>query len=138
MGWLELLPLLRRLLPLLGRLTPLVETYVAARGATAAEAQSTQEIVARLTAQMQSNAEAALSDRIALRESFDRQQAQLTAITSEVRQLRVAQEEAAAQTAAAAVQIKALASSLRTIVTLLIVALLLCAGTLAAILLHHA
>ena len=63
MGWLELLPLLRRLLPLLDRLPPLLEGVLAGRaGAKAGE--QTAAHIAELT-QSHTNLQATLADHSA-------------------------------------------------------------------------
>lgn len=115
MGWLELLPLLKRVLPLLDRLTPMLEMTVANRMAARSEGD-------------RSGAAAVLAEtQDALVHSVEEQRTQLVGLTQEVKLLRVANDIVVARLQTSEAQSEALAKWVKAaaVVTTLLVLIVL-------------
>ena len=82
MGWLELLPLLKRLLPMLDRLAPTLEALIAGRFGGKAEAERVSTAaIAEVTRSHNS-----------LQQAMEDQRAQMLTVTSGIRQLQISHE----------------------------------------------
>jgi hypothetical protein len=134
MGWLELLPLLKRLLPLLRRLAPLLETFVAARMAASNDTHAALErFSGELKSELTGELAASAQSHIELKAMLASQAEQLRVLTADVQHLHLAGGEHDARLKAVEAQI----ASLRTFALVTILLLVLCAALLAAILLRH-
>lgn len=86
MGWLELLPLLRRMLPLLDRLMPMLEATLAGRAAARAEADRSSAAAPEIARDLE-----------ILLQSVEGQRAQTLALSEEIKRLRMSHEVVAAR-----------------------------------------
>lgn len=126
MGWLELLPLLRRVLPLLDRVTPLLESAIAGRlGSKSVESERTQAAVAALS-----------ESHTDLQSSLDTQREILVALAAQVRSLDATTSALHGQIAAADNRVAAVARAMR-IAFVVLFLLLLCTIVLLLLLLRH-
>ncbi len=134
MGWLELLPLLKRLLPLLRSVAPMLETFLAARMAASNDTHAALErFSGELKSELTGELTASAQSHIELKALLASQAEQLRVLTEDVRHLHVANSKQDARLEAVESQI----ASLRTFALVTIVLLVLCAALLVAILLRH-
>ncbi len=141
MGWLELLPLLKRLLPLLGRLAPTLEAVLVTR---AASGKDTEEAVQRFAGSMKAEFAAAAENHAALAHALESHSEDLRLLAEDVQRLQQTTGQQDARMRAVEVQMDAVAAQMtslsRTVKSFAIVFLLLllaCAGLLTALFLRH-
>ncbi len=126
MGWLEVLALLKRLGPTLTRLVPMLEMFAAARGGSRADAEATDRLTSELVSVSKSHT--------ALAELITGQAGQVATLVNELRQIREADVSDAARLLEVEMQVAALGKAVQQARQLLIVVLLMCLLTLAAVL----
>ena len=125
MGWLELLPLLKRALPLLSRVVPMLETLVASRGLARAELARTSSTSAEVT---QSHGEVVAA--------LEAQSGQLAALAEDVKRLGAADEYFAKRFQAIEGQVSGLQTLLKALAAT-VVLLLLVIVVLLVVLVHR-
>ena len=134
MGWLELLPLLKRLLPLLRRLAPVLETVAAARIAASNDTHAALErFSGELKSEMSGELAASAQSHIELKAMLTSQTEQLGVLSEDVRRLQAASGKQDARLEAVESQI----ASLRTFALATLLLLVLCAALLVVLLLRH-
>lgn len=127
MGWLELLPLLRRVLPLLDRVTPLLESAIAGRlSGKSVESERTQAAVAALS-----------ESHTDLQSSLEAQREILLALAAQVRSLDATTSALHGQIAAVDNRVTAVARTMRIAFAVLLVLLMFSIGLLLLLLLRH-
>ena len=126
MGWLELLPLMRRLLPMLSQLTPMLESMLAGRMGARAE---TERISTAVAATTQSHS--------ALLALLDQQQVQLAQVSNDLQQLRASNDARLSSSVELHRQVADLTSLLRTALVTGGVLLLACLCMLIVLLVRH-
>ena len=127
MGWLELLPLLRRVLPLLDRLAPMLESLLAGRmGARTAEADRTQAAVASLS-----------ESHTGLQNALQTQSDAIQALAGQVHHLEAAIDALHSRLAAADSRVAAVSKTLRIAFTAIFLLLLACITFVLALLLRR-
>jgi cell division protein FtsX len=131
MGWLELLPLLKRILPLLSRIAPMLETYVATR---AAGREDTQAVVDRLSGEF---AVSAQSNHEQITATLAGHTHQLQQLSDEARQLSAMNNLQAARLGEVEQRVSQMQSTIRTLGIGTILLLVACIVLLAALLLRH-
>ena len=126
MGWLELLPLLRRVLPLLDRLAPMLEYLVAGRmgGRAAVEANSA------------SMAEVSKT-HTSLQSTLEAQRLVLLELSAQLGMVRVDADNARAQTLQLASKTADLARTVRNLLVITVSLVLLCLALLLVLVLRH-
>jgi hypothetical protein len=134
MGWLELLPLLKRMLPLLRSVAPMLETFMAARIAASNDTHAALErFSGELKSELTGELAASAQSHIELKAMLASQAEQLGVLTTDVQRLHAASGKQDARLEAVESQI----ASLRTFALVTILLLVLCAALLVAILLRH-
>jgi hypothetical protein len=134
MGWLELLPLLKRLLPLLRSVAPMLETFMAARIASSNDTHAALErFSGELKSDLTGELAASAQSHIELKAMLASQAEQLGILSEDVQRLQAASGKQDARLEAVASQI----ASLRTFALATILLLVLCAALLVAILLRR-
>ena len=126
MGWLELLPLLRRVLPLLDRLTPLLESALVGRSAARAESEKNRSGIDELT-----------QSQAGLVGLLERQHEQMTQLGDELQSLSVAYAALQGRLADLEESHKRSAAMLRTAAAVIVVLLLLVVGLLVFLVVHR-
>ena len=141
MGWLELLPLLKRLLPLLSRLAPTLEAVVVARSANGKDTEAT---VQRFAYSVKTDFAAAAENHATLSHALEQHSEDLRLLTEDVQRLQQTTSQQDARMRAMEVQMDAVATQMtllsRTVKSFAVVFLLLllaCAGLLTALYLRH-
>ncbi len=126
MGWLELLPLLRRVLPLLDRLAPMLESVVAGRmgGRAAVEANSA------------SLAEVSKT-HTSLQSTLEEQRLALMALSSQLAGMRADADDARAQALHLASNTARLARTVRLLLVVTVFLVLICLVLLLVLVLRH-
>lgn len=134
MGWLELLPLLKRLLPLLGRVAPMLESYV---GARAAGAVSNEAALERFTGDIKSDLAVTARHHANLVRTLEGHTDQLLVLTDDVKQLRIAGDQLNRRMETIEEQTVATARYLRTFCVLSLLLLVAVLGVVIALFLRH-
>ncbi len=134
MGWLELIPLLKRLLPLLSRVAPILESFVVARGTANAD---TQVALQRFSGEVRGDLAIAVQNHAELQRTLADHTEHLLILTEDMRQLRVADNQYAARLEEAETQIAAMSRWLRAVSIVTIVLLLACVALLVVLLRRH-
>jgi hypothetical protein len=141
MGWLELLPLLKRLLPLLGRLAPTLEAVLVAR---TANGKDTEEAMQRFAGSIKAEFATAAENHTTLAHTLEQHSEGMRLLTEDVQRLQQTTNQQDARTRAMEVQMDAVATQMtslsRTVKSFAIVILLLllaCTGLLTALFLRH-
>ncbi len=126
MGWLELLPLLRRVLPLLDRLAPMLESLVAGRmgGRAAVEASS-------------ASLAAVSKTHLSLQTTLEDHRLALLAMSSQIQALRTDADDARSHMALLASKTADLARTVRILLGLMLVIVLACFALLLVLVLRH-
>ena len=138
MGWLELLPLLKRLLPLLSRVAPMLETFVAVRGAGSKETEAAMErATANLRSQFSSELAASAESRHEVTRTLAEQSGHLRSMHLEVERLRVATTEHDSRMESLETQLSGLARSLKAYAVGVILLLTICITLLIALFLRR-
>jgi hypothetical protein len=131
MGWLEIIPLLKRLLPLLTRVAPMLEGVIAARVSASA---SNEEAFQRFSGELKGDFAIAAQNHAELRRSLADHTEHLLVIADDIKQLRVADTQYAARLEEAETQIASMGKWLRAVSIITILLLLVCIFLLSAIL----
>jgi hypothetical protein len=138
MGWLELIPLLKRLLPLLSRMVPMLEAFVVARASNGKEAEARVErVAADLKGDFRSEFASAAENHAALTRTLAEQTEHLRVLGDEVRRLGVASGERDARMSTIEAQVAATARFLKSCAVAALVLLVVCAGLLVALFMRH-
>jgi hypothetical protein len=134
MGWLELLPLLKRLLPLLSRVAPMLETYVAARGAVREDVHTAFE---RFSGEVKGDFAIASQNHAEVKQTLAEHSTRLTALNDDVRQLCVTDAHQGALLVEMEKKIAATGRFLRTVSILVLLLLVACFVLLTLLFLRH-
>ena len=126
MGWLELLPLMRRLLPMLSQLTPMLESMLAGRMGGRAEAERTQAAVAEIGI-----------SHAGLLTALEQQRSHLATLADDLRASHAANTALQSQVDGMDRRLALLTNMAKKTVTVLVGLLLLCLVLLCLLLLRH-
>jgi chromosome segregation ATPase len=138
MGWLELIPLLKRLLPLLARVAPMLEAFVVARATNSKEAEARVErVTADLKGDFKSEFALAAENHAAINRTLAEQTEHLRALSDDVQSLGLARHEHDARMETLESQIAGLARSLKTFAVATLVLLIVCVTLLATLFFRH-
>jgi hypothetical protein len=138
MGWLELIPLLKRLLPLMSRIAPMLESFIVSRATTSKDTEAALERLAgELKTQLNVGFTAASATHAELRQALTLKTEQLRSLTSEVRLMHTTLDEHDARMEAVELQVAGMARTLRTFALASILMLVICTTLLLAIFLKH-
>lgn len=135
MGWLELLPLLKRVLPLLSRMVPMLETVVATRAASRAEGEGAlNRVLAEVKTQQGAHGEHALR----LQQLITAQGEQISTMAADLNAVRVSHNAQAERIAQVERQLHTIGRLLRMLAIATVVLLLACIALLAMLVARHA
>ena len=134
MGWLEVLALLKRILPLLGRVAPMLEAFLAARAGSSTEADVAFQ---RFGEDLRADREAAAKKHDNVAAMLASQDLHITAIRSDLRQMRETADRDVARLLALEYQLATVSKWLRLLILLTVAVLLLCAVLLVMLLRHR-
>jgi hypothetical protein len=138
MGWLELIPLLKRLLPLLSRVAPMLEAFVVARASNGKEAEARVErVAADLKGDFKSEFAAAAENHAGLTRTLAEHSEYLRSLNEDVHRLHLASAAHDARMEAVEGQLASAVRQLRTFALLMILLLILCTTLVVAIFLRH-
>jgi hypothetical protein len=139
MGWLELIPLLKKLLPLLSRIAPMLEAFVVARATNGKEAEArVDRVAADLKGDFKNEFASVAENHTALARTLAEQTEHLRVLSDEVRRLRVTSGERDARLEAIVLEVAGMTRSLKTFAIAILVLLVVCVGLLVAIVMRHA
>ncbi|MGI4756081.1 MAG: hypothetical protein ACRYGF_04440 [Janthinobacterium lividum] len=133
MGWLELLPLLKRLLPLLSRMAPMLETFIATRSGKLAETEAADRLHENLKTHLADTAQK--HDLVS--ELLLAQAGQIKGLLENMARQRAVEDRTAARLLEIESSVAALARTLRSAIILLGLLMLASIALLVFLLMHR-
>jgi hypothetical protein len=138
MGWLELIPLLKRLLPLLSRMVPMLEAFVVARASNGKEAEArVDRVAADLKGDFKSEFASAAQNHAALTQTLAEHGEYLRVLNEDVHRLHLASGVHDARMEAVEAQLAGTVRQLKMFALFVILLLILCTALLVAMFLRH-